>query len=252
MAPSFFRRRPVRRSEGRLPYWRESLPFCDYALALDSEHRQRLHDLTAQLLRSKHFEGGGGFRIDDRVRTAIAVQACLPILELGLDYTANWRTVIIYPGDFLVQHAYMDEAGVLHEMEEELSGESWPEGPVILSWEGVTQREAGAPNVVIHEFAHQLDMLNGEANGFPPLHPGMDPRQWTDCLQGSFDVLVRQLDSGQPVRVDEYAADGPAEFFAVMSEHFFMDPPLLREDFPELYGQLSLFYRQDPWKTLAG
>jgi hypothetical protein len=211
--------------------------------------QERLLRLARRFLRKKAIDGARGLAVDDEMRRALAVQACVPILNLGLDWYRDWVQVIVYPEEFVAPHAYVDDAGVVHEGERVLDGESWPEGPVIVSWEQV-QRGLSATdwgNVVIHELAHKLDMLNGDANGLPPLHRGMDVGQWSAALGEAYEefcALVADQDAWLPL--DEYAADGPGEFFAVASESFFTEPEVLAEAYPRVYAQLRSFYRQDP------
>jgi Mlc titration factor MtfA (ptsG expression regulator) len=128
-------------------------------------------------------------------------------------------------------------------------GEAWLQGPIILSWAEVAQSgwEDGV-NVVIHECAHKLDMLNGEANGYPPLRPGMDRQEWSRVCAAAYEDFCRQVDGGEETPIDPYGAENPGEFFAVMSEAFFEIPHVLQGEYPELYAQFAAFYGQDPLK----
>lgn len=231
--------------------WREALTTLPYARALGPEERERLHTLVVRFLRAKTFEGAAGLAVSDRMRVAIAVQACLLILNLDFDYYDGWRSVILYPGDFIVPKEVIDEDGVVHQWTEELAGESWGQGPVILSWDA-----AAAPgediNIVLHEFAHKLDMRDGVADGCPPLPPYIAPADWARDFQKAYDDFCRRVDRGRPVRVDDYAAESPAEFFAVLSEVFFLRPRVVTEDFPAVYTELRAFYRQDPLAIMLG
>ena len=133
-----------------------------------------------------------------------------------------------------------------------MTGESWLAGPVILSWEDAERRgEAQGYNVVIHEFAHKLDMLNGDANGYPPLHAGMSREEWTRVFDAAYRGFCARVERNEQSGVDPYAAESPAEFFAVLSEAFFEIPEVVRAEHPEVYGQLAAFYRQDPGTRLA-
>ena len=141
-----------------------------------------------------------------------------------------------------------------HVWDGEHSGEAWQQGPVILAWNGVLASGGWeAYNLVIHELAHKLDMLNGDANGLPPLHSGMPVDEWATAMQQAYDDLNRQLDANPDAEtaIDPYAAENPAEFFAVTSEYFFSAPDLLQQAYPQVYRQLSLFYRQDPLARLC-
>lgn len=227
--------------------WRGAVdghPILD-GLSLAETHR--LRELATLFLHEKIFEPVRGLELDETMRLAIAVQCCLPVLNLGLDWLEGWRTVIVYPGEFIRKREQSDGSGVMHEWEEVLSGESWRLGPLILSWPDVEASNHGdGYNVAIHEIAHKLDLLNGEADGFPPLHRGMSPKAWSATFQTAFEDLNRRLDDGEYTVIDPYAAEAPGEFFAVLSEYFFAQPSVLDAEYPEVYRQLSAFYRQDP------
>ncbi len=225
--------------------WERVIGAYEFLSDLDAGERARLHDLVVLFLGEKELHGAGGLTITDEIAVAIAAQACLPILELGLDYYEGFVGIVVYPGQFQVSRAELDEDGVLHEWGDELSGEAMPGGPVVLSWQDIGLAGAGY-NVVIHEFAHKIDMLHGDADGYPAPHPGMDPERWHRVLAEGYERLCQQVDAGEETAFDEYAAEHPAEYFAVMSEAFFTDPILLRDELPELYAELALFYRQDP------
>jgi len=205
---------------------------------------QKLKDLALLFLAEKQFTGTHGLEVSDAMRLSIAAQACLPILELGLDWYSGWTGVVIYPGDFRVRRTEVDEDGVVHEWDDELAGEAMPGGPVVLSWDAAAHDPL--MNVVIHEFAHKLDMLDGVADGRPPLHAGMDGRAWQKAFEEAFKGLSDALERGRDTWLDPYAAEHPAEFFAVISEKFFEDPRATRRRYPDVYDQLKLFYRQDP------
>ena len=226
--------------------WRQTLARCGFLATLPPRERHRLRHLVSSFLHKKTFEGAAGQLIDDALRVMIASQACLLILNLGLDYYAGWSSIIVYPGEFRVQREYRDSVGVVHEGSEILSGESWQRGPVVLSWRAAASPDATGHNVVLHEFAHKIDMLNGLANGFPPLHAGMDANQWSADLAAAYANLQQVLASGDASRIDPYAAKNAGEFFAVLSEAFFISPQTVLEDYPSVYTQLARFYRQDP------
>jgi len=222
-----------------------SLPFLQ---GLSAEEMQRLRDMALLFLAEKQFSAAHGFRLNDAMRLAIAVQACLPVLNLGLDRYDVWSEVVVHPGDFKVQISETDDHGVVHEFNDERAGESWPGGPVVLSWDAA----AHAPdmNVVIHEFAHKLDMANGEADGMPPLHSGMDRRVWSEAFRVAYEGLCDAVDRGKDTWLDPYAAEAPGEFFAVVSEAFFEAPNETRRRYPDVYEQLKQYYRQDPARRL--
>jgi len=227
----------------------EALPVLD---GLSEAERERLKTLTVLFLAEKKFEAVGGLELTEPMRLAIAMQACLPILNLGIDYYRGWYSVVVYPGGFMARRHYVDEASVEHAWDEPLAGEAWEQGPVILSWEDVEDSLAlDGFNVVLHEFAHKLDMLTGAPNGLPPLHGDMPIKEWSTAMQAAFDDLAARDEAGEETPIDPYAAESPAEFFAVVSEAFFELPHLLRDEYPEVYRQLTRFYRQDPAARLS-
>ena len=230
--------------------WREALTQLPYCQALDRPTQTRLRTLSAKFLRRKTFEAAAGLMLIESMRVRIALQASLLILNLDFDYYAGWHAVILYPGDFRVLKEEVDEAGVVHQWREDLSGEAWEQGPVILSWDAAATVAKNQPNIVLHEFAHKLDMRNGRADGFPPLPTGVSEKNWARDFQEAYTNFCNRLDQGQPLRIDSYAAQSPAEFFAVLSEVFFVEPEILQADFPAVYRQLRRFYRQDPFTLL--
>jgi Mlc titration factor MtfA (ptsG expression regulator) len=224
----------------------DDLPILD---RLTDDELARLRELATVFLRQKTFVGTHDLAIDEYMRTVVAAQGCLPILNLGLDYYRGWYTVILYPGAFVAhRELHDDESGVVHTGFEELDGESAEGGPVALSWDEARPRgdDDDGYNVVIHEFAHKLDELTGAPNGLPPLHRGMSVAAWSTALSAAFDAFNDRLDRGEEPPFDDYAGTDPAEFFAVLSELFFTAPDVVHETYPDAYAQLSAFYRQDP------
>lgn len=205
----------------------------------------RLRDTAALFLYEKSIEPAQGLVITDAMQARIACEAAIPVLNLGLIYYRLWYSVIVYPEAFVARDVYVDEAGVLHTQPSTRMGEAWSRGPVIISWEDVVSHPAGS-NVIIHEMAHKLDMLDGVANGRPPMQPGMDQDHWTVAFSEAFAVHTAQVEAGYPTEIDAYAAKSPAEFFAVTSEVFFETPRVLQSVWPEVYKQLALYYRQRP------
>ena len=204
----------------------------------------KLRSLALLFLAEKQFSGTHGLEVTDEMRVSIAAQACLPVLELGLDWYAGFSGIVVYPGDFRVRRSETDEDGVVHEWDDELAGEAMPGGPVVLSWDA-TANDAGM-NVVIHEFAHKLDMLNGAADGLPPLHAAMDRAAWARAFEEAYQGFCDAVERGKETWLDPYAAEHASEFFAVISEAFFEDPAETRRRYPDVYDQLKLFYLQDP------
>lgn len=239
----------ARSAEVPLATWlrvESALPFLG---RLSREDRLALRTLALEFIERKVFCGAHDFEPDTEIRLSIALQACLPILHLGLDSYDGWSGIIVYPGDFAVPRRIVDDDGVLHEYVEDALGESWQGGPVVLAWFDDPADYAGA-NVVIHEFAHKLDMLDGEADGVPPLHAGMSADAWLDAFEPAYDDFCARVDHDEETLIDPYAAEHPAEFFAVLSETFFTEPDLLDALYPMVYRQLAIFYRQDPGNCL--
>jgi len=230
--------------------WSPAVQRIPYLAHLPPSDLLRLHSLVLHFLNKKNFEGASGLKITDAIRTDIAVQACLLVLNLGIEYYRGWHSIIVYPGDFIVNRSVIDEIGVVHKWQEEVSGEAWERGPVILSWESCSQ-DSQDMNIVIHEFAHKLDNLEGPANGSPPLPPEIPLDAWSTEFSVSYARFRACLDSGMALPFDKYAAEDPAEFFAVMSESFFLQPAQVAKHFPSVYSLLSGFYRQDPLRVVA-
>ena len=266
--PGWFGRRAKPRSrpiEG--PLWREATANWLFMRGLDAEDDARLKSLAEQFLGFKHFSGTHALEITDAMQVEIAAQACILVLELGIEWYEGWSEVIVYPSQFAPEREVVDEAGVVHLTNDPMAGEAWLGGPVVLSYEDVAlaaderERVAGY-NVVIHEFAHKLDMRNGDPNGFPPLHSGMSREAWKRAFSAAYEDFCKRVDAADrlPERrmqaaldalpIDPYAAEAPAEFFAVGSEAFFETPELLQPAYPAVYEQLRLFYRQDPLARL--
>ncbi|HVW64104.1 MAG TPA: M90 family metallopeptidase [Nitrosospira sp.] len=262
-----WRRRHILKSEP-IPddSWQRVVDRLGFLRGLSPDELLRLRECVALFLHVKQISGAHGLVVTYEMRLLIAAQACILILNLDLDYYAGWVEIIVYPGEFIRRYEYVDDDGVVHDLAEPASGESWLGGPVILSWEDTAAAESATGyNVVIHEFAHKLDMLNGEANGFPPLHPGMSQHAWSDAFGAAYAEFRQEvwdaeadeaiasdfhiphdIESGEDSYLDPYAAEDPAEFFAVVSEAFFERPLMVKQYFPAVYEQLALFYRQDP------
>ena len=231
------------------PVWRRATAGLSCLKHLDRAERVRLRGLASLFLREKVLVGVQGLELDEDMAAAIAAQACLPVLALGLERYRGFREVVVYPDAFVAPREAVDEGGLVHQWEEALDGEAWSRGPVILSW--ADARPGGMPhgpgtNVVLHEFAHKLDMENGPDNGMPPLHRDMDPRAWTRAFSRAYADLERGWRERGEAPLDPYALESPGEFFAVATEAFFETPRRLRQAFPEVYAQLRAFYRQDP------
>ena len=213
---------------------------------LDTAQRQALRRQCEDFLRAKRLEPVGDFRVSGEQQLALAMQACLPVLSLGLDYYRDWRGIVLYPSEFLPTHEYMDDAGVVHIERYPESGETLPAGPIVIAADEILRDGSDGVNVIVHECAHKLDMLNGDANGFPPLHSGMSQAEWTQVFSRAFADLHRREAADEDTGLDPYAGESPGEFFAVASEAFFEQPHTLMQHYPAVYAQLRAFYRLDP------
>lgn len=229
--------------------WENSVNKLALVNNLPTKELRQLKKLATLLLYNKNFVGAQGLVLSEEHKLIIAIQACLPILKLDLSYYDGWYDIVVYPDTFVVYRDITDSNGLVHNSRRTLSGEAWSRGPVILSWSDVqldSFKLREGHNVVIHEFSHKLDMLNGRANGMPPLHPNMHRQEWTKSLSTAYERLKNQYAQFQHAHINEYAATNPAEYFAVVSEYFFTAPLVLKQHSPAVYSQLVLFYKQEP------
>jgi MtfA peptidase len=241
------RRRIIERAELDPVLWQRTLAQLPFLAGLSAEENERLRQTAILFLHNKSIHGAGGLELDAAMPLLIAVQACILILNLDIEYYEGWVEVIVYPDEFVPKVEYVDEDGVVHTDLAPRAGEAWLQGPVILSWADVAPRADGdGVNVVIHEFAHKLDMRNGAANGCPPLPPEMPPHVWKKTMMAAYGHFQMRVESGERTAIDPYAAESPAEFFAVLSEVFFVEPALLRHEYVAVYQQFARFYRQEP------
>jgi len=221
-----------------------------YVRRLPAPLRRQLEQHIQVFIDEKPFIGCDGQVIDDEVRVTIAAQACLLILNRKPDYFPTLSQVLVYPSAFIVERVRAEPSGILQEERNALSGESWTHGQVVLSWEDTLQGAAidhDGRNVVIHEFAHQLDQQKGYANGAPYLGGRDRYPQWSAVLGHEFALLQQRSMSGEPPLIlSYYGATNPAEFFAVASEVFFEQPAAMATLHPALYDELKKLYRIDP------
>jgi Mlc titration factor MtfA (ptsG expression regulator) len=216
---------------------------------LTAVEKARLREMATVFLHRKYFKGAQGQVVTPDMGAAISAQAALLVLNLGLDTLDGCNDIIVYPSAFRVRREAHDELGLVRQEDNVLAGESWSyDGPVVLAWdEAEAELSENHPghNVVLHEFAHKLDMLNGKANGMPPLHAEMNRAVWTQTFSQAFEHLQAQLAHFHNPDINPYAATSPAEFFAVTTEYFFTAPKRLKQHFPGVYEQLKQYYRQD-------
>jgi len=224
-----------------------------YLSSLSAEDRTELEGLVRIFLAEKQFEGCGGLELDDEIRLTIAAQACLLLLHRETDIYPNVDSILVYPSAYRVPTQDRDGLVVIEEEQTRL-GESWQRGLVVLAWDHVLSGAAqprDGQNVVLHEFAHQLDSEDGVMNGTPELGARARYTSWAHVLGDEFAELSRRLHAGRSSDIDPYGATNPAEFFAVLTEMFFEKPRGLKRRHPELYAELVEFYRQDPARSQA-
>jgi MtfA peptidase len=239
-------RRILRRNPIPHHIWRGVTRQIKVLQGLDAVQMTHLRELSTWLLHNKQINGVQGLEVTLPMRVAVAAQACLLILNLSIDYFEGWLEIILYPGAFRVNREQQDAIGLVHNVTNDLTGEAWLRGPIILSWDDIERdsyHTVSGRNVVLHEFAHKLDGLNGVMNGMPPLRRGMNRKRWAEALGGAYEELCFQVANGETAFINPYAATSPAEFFAVSSEYYFTAPDILRNHYPGVYRQLALFYQ---------
>ena len=249
------------------PYWREyqrnkirNQPFkkswrkiiqqrMPYFGQMPTDLQLQLKQHIQVFLAEKTFVGCNGVKITDEIRITIAAQACLLLLNRKTNFYPKLQTILVYPRAFIKEQQDMGADGLRYSKKVALAGESWDFGKVVLSWQD-TLEGAKIPddghNVVIHEFAHQLDQENGKANGAPILDKDQSYKCWSDVFSAQFELLKRQEKTGAPSLFDYYGATNPAEFFAVTSEVFFEQADKFHATHPALYQQLKSYYQVDP------
>jgi Mlc titration factor MtfA (ptsG expression regulator) len=231
------------------PLWSATLAHLPFLNRLPHEDAQRLRELATLFLDRKEFSGAHGLAVTDDMAVAIAAQACLPIIHLGLEWYGGFVGIVVHADEVVARREVMDEDGVVHHYDEPLSGEAMEGGPVTLSWRDVAEAGGSAEwgyNVVIHEFAHVLDMRDGYADGMPPLPSRVAQSEWQAAFGASYEAFCTQVDADRDTLLDPYAAEAPSEFFAVACEAFFVAPLDLQAEYPAVYAQLRQFFRQDP------
>jgi Mlc titration factor MtfA (ptsG expression regulator) len=229
--------------------WNDVVGRYPFLAGLGEGELRALRRLSGEFLTRKEFTGAQGLQVSDAMALAIAAQACLPVLHLGLSWYADFRGIVVHPGAMLARREVQDEIGLVHRYTEELSGEAMDGGPVTLSW-----ADADAPSsekgycVVIHEFVHKLDMRDGAADGSPPLRSRALQRRWTEVMQAAYDDFLEDLAraerfGGPTPWLDPYAATAPAEFFAVSAEAYFVNRERFGQEHPTLMALFDEFFR---------
>jgi hypothetical protein len=242
-------RRVLKRAALPEGLWNEAIRQLPFLAIYDPDEIARLREKVVLFLDAKGIVGARGHEVTPLQRVIIAIQACVLVLELDMSLYDGFENVIVYPGEFVPDWEWEDDAGVVHRNIGPLAGEAMPGGPVVLSWpdvEASADWTASGMNLVIHEFAHKIDMQRGEATGSPPLPASMSAAAWQRALEEAYEDFCARVDKDGDTAIDPYASESPAEFFAVLSEVFFADPSLLESEYPDVYAQLAAFYRQDP------
>lgn len=229
--------------------WKRTLVRFPFLRWRSPEDQAELRRLTSLFLDRKEFTGAGDLRLTNAVVVSIAAQAVLPVLKLGLARYDSFVGIVVHPDQVVARRNVQDDDGLVHEYDETLAGEAVQGGPVMLSWRDV--REAGRPgsgnyNVVVHEFAHVLDLADGRSDGVPVLPAGLSRATWLSVLESQFEAFVLRVDADEQTALDPYGASSIDEFFAVASESFFVNPHGLAKEHEPLHNMLKRLYMQDP------
>ena len=232
--------------------WQLTFAQYPFLAALSAPDQARLRDMTALFLAQKQFSGAHGLVVTDAMAVAIAAQACLPVLNLGLKLYDDFKGIVIHPGAMLARRSMVDAAGVHHFYKEEIAGEAMQGGPITLSWQDVaasSEHLTRGYNVVIHEFVHKLDMRDGAANGCPPLPTREAKITWQTSMQAAYEafqhqVLMADRFGSEIPWLDAYGATSPAEFFAVASEAYFVNRSRFKLEFADLKKLFDSFFSE--------
>jgi len=230
--------------------WRQALAACPLAQRLDATRQNELRQLVGIFLARKRFYALAGAELTETLRVLIAMQGCLPMLRQGPRALRGWTDILVYPGEFKVRRSHHDErTGVVTESDDVLIGEAWERGPLVLSLADVQldlQQPWDGFNVVVHEIAHKLDMLDGPPDGVPVLPPSISRRQWIVAFQRAFDHLSDDVARGRETLIDPYATESPDEFFAVVSELHWSQPGVMRRADAAVADLLAAYYGPSP------
>ncbi|MDG2382548.1 MAG: zinc-dependent peptidase [Pirellulaceae bacterium] len=225
-----------------------------FGLLTDQEQNQVRDDL-AVLVAEKNWEGCGGLTISDEIKVTVSALIAILVLGMGDEYFDAVLSILVYPDAYVAPGAHAVEGGLIVEGGSAREGEAWYRGPVILSWSDVLRSGQGnswGHNLVFHEFAHQLDMLNGRvADGIPPLESARETTRWERLIQQTYQQLCQNCAEGQSTVFDCYGTTNIAEFFAVATEAFFEKPQQFQRHHPELYSIFRNYYQQDPFSRLS-
>jgi MtfA peptidase len=231
------------------PLWQLTLARYPFLAARRAAEIAALREMVTLFLAEKEFSGAGGLVVSDEMAVAIAAQACLPALALGLEWLDGFVGIVVHEDIVVARRQVEDDDGIVHAWDEELSGEAMSGGPVMLAWRDVDEAGESAAdgyNVVVHEFAHVIDMRGGVTAGIDRVDPESERGRWLGELRDEYERFADAVDRDEPVLLDPYGAEALEEFFAVASESFFVAPGDLAQEEPALYRLLAAFYRQDP------
>jgi MtfA peptidase len=231
------------------PLWQLTLARYPFLAARDTAKLAELRDMATLFLSQKEFTGARGLEVSDEMAVAIAAQACLPALELGLAWLDGFVGIVVHEDAVVARREVEDDDGIVHAYDEELSGEAMSGGPVMLAWRDVDEAGESAAdgyNVVVHEFAHVIDMRGGVTAGLDEVDPDSERGRWLHALADEYEDFAGRVDAGEDAFLDPYAAEALEEFFAVAAEVFFVAPRALEDEEPRTYSLLKEFFRQDP------
>lgn len=248
----------LKRHKIPLKLWHKSISKMPILKRYSSQQRMKLRLLASEILRTKHFIAVKGMQFTDEIKVMIATQAAIMVYGFEEDkegsaksWLRNWNQIIVYPMPFSNgRDNIVSTSGILVSQLAYESGETQYQGGIVIDWNDDEPHplRAHANQVLMHEMAHKLDMLDGDTNGHPPLHSNMKQQAWFDAFEEAFNQLSKQIERGARVHINPYAATNPAEFFAVTTEYFFEAPVVLKRAFPKVYEQMVLFYKQNPLK----
>jgi len=248
------RQRTLERRPIPEPLWQLTLARFPFLAARSADDLQALRDMATLFLAEKEFAGARGLEVSDEMAVAIAAQACLPALKLGLQWFDGFVGIVVHEDAVLARRQHEDDDGVVHAWDEELAGEAMSGGPVMLAWRDVDDAGASAAdgyNVVVHEFAHVIDMRGGVTAGLETVDPEGERGVWLNGLADEHELFADAVDREEETFLDPYGAEALEEFFAVAAEAFFVAPAELKGEQPRVYALLQSFFRQDPvaWKS---
>jgi MtfA peptidase len=243
------RRRTLERRPIPDPLWQLTLARYPFLALRNEADLAELREMATLFLAEKEFAGVRGHEVTDAMAVAIAAQACLPALKLGFEWLGGFVGIVVHEDAVVARREVEDEDGVVHAFDEELAGEAMSGGPVMLAWRDVDDAGLSAAdgyNVVVHEFAHVIDMRGGVTAGLETVDPKSERGTWLNALADEYERFADAVDGDEPTFLDPYAAHSLEEFFAVAAEVFFVAPDELGAELPRVYGLLKDFFVQDP------